>query len=117
VLDPAFPGWQWQPDEIRRLAGRAADLVAEALWLGSDMNDYHRTEIIAESGDLGDHTGRGSDVSATIVLNLRCTRQANFTVDVVDEPRVTDLVGYADELVVAALRTQPVFLLMRVNPN
>ena len=31
VLDPAFPGWQWQPDEIRRLAGRAADLVAEAL--------------------------------------------------------------------------------------
>ena len=24
VLDPAFPGWQWQPDEIRRLAGRAA---------------------------------------------------------------------------------------------
>jgi aromatic-L-amino-acid decarboxylase len=31
VLDPALPGWQWPPDEIRRLAGRAADLVAEAL--------------------------------------------------------------------------------------
>lgn len=31
ALDPAFSGWQWQPDEIRRLAGRAADLVAEAL--------------------------------------------------------------------------------------
>jgi glutamate/tyrosine decarboxylase-like PLP-dependent enzyme len=34
-LDPALPGWQWEPDEIRRLASRAAGLVAEALIAGS----------------------------------------------------------------------------------
>src|SRR5262249_35666559 len=31
ALDPAAPGWHWQPDEVKSWARTAADLVAEAL--------------------------------------------------------------------------------------
>jgi SAM-dependent methyltransferase len=86
-------------------------------WLRSDMNDYHRTEIIAESWDLGDHTVEAQMYRRPLSSIFGELRQANFTVDVVDEPRVTDLVGHADEHVVAALRTQPVFLFIRANRN
>jgi SAM-dependent methyltransferase len=86
-------------------------------WLRSDMNDYQRTEIIAESWDLGDHTVQAQMYRRPLSSIFGELRQANFTVDVVDEPRVTDLVGHADEHVVAALRTQPVFLFIRANRN
>lgn len=83
-------------------------------WLLSDRTDYHRTELVSETWQLGQTPVTATSYRRPFSEIFGSLRDADFVVDVVEEPCLGDRTDIDPELL-SQLNTQPFFLFVRAR--